>query len=156
ALMERLAGGAPAGERRQDDKNSKPFQAVGHKNQQSAISNLPSHEPESRIVWRPRPSRYAISIDSTPIFRMRYRPKTTCPSEPNWGEPSPSLSTAIFGRPGATSARPMNFTVIGGGGGGGGGPVGTGFVGVSTGFITGCGGGGGGAFGLKRNRLRSA
>src|SRR3954454_22821492 len=86
---------------------------------------------------------------------MRYLPKTTCPSDPYWGEPSPSLKTAIFGLPGATSARPMNLTVIGGGGGAGGGPVATGFTGVSTGLVTACGGGGGGAFGLNRNRLRS-
>ena len=29
------------------------------------------HCPESRIVWRPRPSTYARSADSTPIFRRR-------------------------------------------------------------------------------------
>ena len=36
----------------------------------------------SRIVCRPRPSRYAISIDSTPIFKMRYCPATISPSRP--------------------------------------------------------------------------
>ena len=41
-------------------------------NLQSAICNLQcSHDPVSRIVCRPRPSTYAISIDSTPIFRIR-------------------------------------------------------------------------------------
>src|SRR5262245_45830318 len=51
----------------------------------------------------------------------------------------------------------MNFTVIGGGGGTGGGPGGTaGFASICGCFVTGGGGGGGGAFGLKRNRLRSA
>src|SRR5439155_23453980 len=50
----------------------------------------------------------------------------------------------------------MNFSVIGGSGGGAGGPVGTGVTGA-----VGCGrgdavGGGGAAFGLKRNRSRSA
>ncbi len=49
----------------------------------------------------------------------------------------------------------MNFSVIGGNGGGGGGPVATGGA-VATGV--GCidGGGAGGAFGLNRNRFRSA
>ena len=37
----------------------------------SALSSQPVQDPLSRIVCRPRPSRCAISIDSTPIFRMR-------------------------------------------------------------------------------------
>src|SRR2546422_9402914 len=96
-------------------------------------------------------------MDSTPIFKMRYRPKTTCPSAAETGGPSPSVNTAIFALPAPGSARPMNFSVIGGTGGGGGGPVGTDATGgaASTGLVA-EGGGGGGAFGLNRNRLRSA
>src|SRR5882672_763095 len=98
-------------------------------------------------------------MDSTPIFKMRYRPKTTCPSAAETGGPSPSVNTAIFALPAPGSAKPMNFTVIGGTGGGGGGPVGTAATGgaASTGLVVtdGAGGGGGGAFGLNRNRLRS-
>src|SRR6266508_6349676 len=75
------------------------------------------------------------------------------PSRPNTGALRPSLNTAIrFDCPG-TSTRPTNLYGIGGSGGGGGGPVGTGATGG------GCvrrGGGGGAAFGLKRNRSRSA
>src|SRR5882762_4487004 len=100
-------------------------------------------------------------MDSTPIFKMRYRPKTTAPSGADTGAPSPSVNTAILGLPPPGSAKPMNFTVIGGTGGGGGGPVGTAATGgaASTGLVVadgaGGGGGGGGAFGLNRNRLRS-
>ena len=66
-----------------------------------------------------------------------------------------AVNTAIFGLPGPTSARPMNFNVIGGGGGGGGGPVGSSATDGGGAGLNAGGGGGGGAFGLKRNRLRS-
>ena len=54
--------------------------AICNLQSQSAICNR--HDPLSRIVCRPRPSRYAISIDSTPIFRIRYRPSMISPSPP--------------------------------------------------------------------------
>src|SRR2546428_8023444 len=95
-------------------------------------------------------------MDSTPIFKMRYRPKTTCPSAAETGGPSPSVNTAIFALPAPGSANPMTFSVIGGTGGGGGGPVGAGATGAASTGLVADGGGGGGAFGLNRNRLRSA
>src|SRR2546428_5889549 len=95
-------------------------------------------------------------MDSTPIFKMRYRPKTTCPSAAETGGPSPSVNTAIFALPAPGSANPMNFSVIGGTGGGGGGPVGTGATGAASTGLVPDGGGGGRAFGLNRHRFRSA
>src|SRR3989442_10659559 len=94
-------------------------------------------------------------MDSTPIFKMRYRPKTTCPSAAETGGPSPSVNTAIFALPAPGSANPMNFSVIGGTGGGGGGPVGTGATGAASTGLVADGGGGGGAFGFDPDRLRS-
>ena len=41
----------------------------------------PTQDP-SRMVCRPRPSTYASSTDSAPIFRMRYRPSMISPSRP--------------------------------------------------------------------------
>src|SRR5205814_2813425 len=112
---------------------------------------LHHYEPLSRIVCRPRPSRYAISIDSAPIFKMRYCPATTSPSRP-WSEcPVESTNAAIrFACVGA-STIPMNLSGIGGGGAGPGGATGV----VRTGIAGVAGGAGGGGFGLNRNRLRS-
>src|SRR5579864_6264465 len=103
------------------------------------------------MVWRPWPSRYDISIDSTPIRRMRYRPAIVSPSFPYIGWPTPSLSTAIVILPGCTV--PMNFNGIGGSGGG---PVGTGgATGVTTaGAVRAAATGAG--FGLNRKRFRCA
>src|SRR4051812_9700085 len=99
------------------------------------------------MVWRPRPSRYDSSMDSTPIRNTRYRPATVPPSVPNIGGPCPSLNTAIFAFVPCCSRIPMNFSVIGGGGGGpgggGGGPEGAATLGPVGRADA---GGGGGAF----------
>ena len=115
---------------------------------------MQSHDPDSRIVCRPRPSRYDISIDSTSMRRILYWPSTVSPSFPYKGAPRPSLSTAIF-CVFAVSSTPMNFNAIGGSGGGGGGPLGTtGWGEGTTAAVRGAGGGGAG-FGLNLNKLRS-
>src|SRR5262245_4042741 len=40
------------------------------------------HCPDSRIVWRPRPSMYESSISSGLIFNILYWPSTASPSLP--------------------------------------------------------------------------
>ena len=106
ALAERLARRAPAGAASASASSNRRCALCimschrtsaaaaiesASRNRQSAICNLQSHDPVSRIVCRPRPSRYAISIDSTPIFRMRYRPSMISPSSPWNGGFRPSL-----------------------------------------------------------------
>src|SRR5437016_8626789 len=119
-----------------------------------------SYDPVSRIVWRPRPSRYESSIDCSPIRIIRYRPSMVAPSTPYTTCPLESLNTAhlVAGVPLSPPPRtttPMNFSGIGGNGGGGGGPDGTGGV-VSEGLVSRAdGGGGGAAFDLNRKRFRS-
>ena len=45
-------------------------------------SGHPGHCPVNRIVWRPRPSRYDISTDSTPMRTIWNRPSMASPSWP--------------------------------------------------------------------------
>src|SRR5262249_18727035 len=46
------------------------------------------------IVCRPRPSRYSMTTDSTPIFTTRYWPRTVLPSAAYCGMPLPSEKIA--------------------------------------------------------------
>ena len=56
-----------------------------------AFTNATGHRipylycPVSRITCRPRPSAYVISMDSVPIFTIRYRPSMISPSLPYIG-----------------------------------------------------------------------
>jgi len=49
---------------------------------QSNVARGPSRQPVSGIRWRPRPSAYEISTDSTPMRRILYRPSINSPSRP--------------------------------------------------------------------------
>ena len=70
----------------------------------------------SLTVCRPRPSAYVSSIDSVPIFTIRYRPSMISPSRPC----TVALAVAQHRPLHAIGPlrTPMNFNGIGGGGGG--------------------------------------
>ena len=66
----RRAGGQHAGQQRRPRRVSAVVVAQDSPPSAHQLATA-AYCPVSRIVCRPRPSRYAISIDSLPIFRMR-------------------------------------------------------------------------------------
>src|SRR5688572_19696206 len=125
--------------RQKDDRHSDSYRPPQHR----CLHRHSFYLPSPIVVW-PCPSRYAITIVSTPTLSNRYLPSITSPSRATTTAPLSDKDTSLPGRPGS-SAKPRNFTGIagrgGGPGGGGGGP------GVGVGLITTGAGGGGGGFG---------